>query len=81
MREEESEIVQTSARTWGKHFQRTGNACQVPWDYDTLKKVTSDKTRMELRLRRRRPGESLSALHQKFRRLVALAHPTLPQEA
>ena len=41
----------------------------------------ADKYRMELRLRRRRPGESLSALHQDIRRLMALAHPTLRQEA
>jgi len=40
----------------------------------------ADKYRMELRLRRRRPGESLSALHQDIRRLMALAHPTLQQE-
>ena len=36
---------------------------------------------MELRLRRRKPGETLSALHQDIRKLMALAHPTLPQEA
>jgi len=36
---------------------------------------------MELRLRRRRVGESLSVLHQDIRRLMALAHPTLQQEA
>ena len=36
---------------------------------------------MELRIRRRRAGESLSALHQDIRRLMALAHPTLQQEA
>jgi predicted aspartyl protease len=41
----------------------------------------ADKHRMELRLRRRRQGESLSALHQDIRRLMALAHPTLSQEA
>jgi hypothetical protein len=41
----------------------------------------SDKHRMKLRLRRRRQGESLSALHQDIRRLMALAHPTLLQEA
>jgi len=41
----------------------------------------SDKYRMELRLRKRRSGESLSTLHQDIRRLMALAHPTLPQEA
>ena len=60
---------------------------------DTLEKLTAllrsrfggdrqaDKYRMELRLRRRRPGESLSALHQDIRRLMALAHPTLQKEA
>jgi len=41
----------------------------------------SDKYRMELRLRRRRPGETLSALHQDIRKLMALAHLTLPQES
>ena len=41
----------------------------------------ADKYRMELRLRRRKPGETLSALHQDIRKLMALAHPTLPQEA
>ena len=60
---------------------------------DTLAKLTAllrgryggsrqaDKYRMELRLRRRRAGESLTVLHQDIRRLMALAHPTLPQEA
>jgi len=32
---------------------------------------------MELRLRRRQPGESLAHLHHDVRRLMALAHPTL----
>ena len=41
----------------------------------------ADKYRMELRLRRRRSGETLSALHQDVRRLMALAHPTLPHDA
>ena len=36
-----------------------------------------DKFRMELRLRRRQPGETLSQLHQSIRCLMALAHPTL----
>jgi len=36
---------------------------------------------MELRLRRRQPGETLSALHRDIRRLMALAHPSLPEEA
>jgi len=60
---------------------------------DTVEKLTtllrnrysgtrqSDKHRIELRIRRRRPGESLSSLHQDVRRLMALAHPSLPQEA
>ena len=41
----------------------------------------ADKYRSELRLRRRRAGESLSTLHEDIRRLMALAHPTLQQEA
>jgi hypothetical protein len=36
---------------------------------------------MELKLRRRRPGETLSTLHQDIHRLMALAHPTLSQDA
>ena len=62
---------------------------------DTLKKLLNilrcrysgsrqaDKYRMELRLRRRRSGKTLFALHQDviLRRLMALAHPTLPQDA
>jgi len=36
-----------------------------------------DKHRMELRLRRRRSQETLSALHQDVRRLMALAYPNL----
>ena len=36
---------------------------------------------MELRLRRRRSGESLATLHQDIRRLNVLAHPTFPSEA
>ena len=36
-----------------------------------------DKYRMELRLRRRLPEETLSQLHQSIRCLMALAHPTL----
>ena len=39
----------------------------------------ADKYRMELRLRRRKNGESLSVLHCDIRRLMALAHPDLPQ--
>jgi len=41
----------------------------------------SDKCRVEVRLRRRRPGESLSSLHQGIRRLMALAYPTLQPDA
>jgi len=60
---------------------------------DTLAKLTAllrgryrtsrqaDKYRMELRLRRRRAGESLTVLRQDIRRLMALAHPSLPQDA
>jgi len=40
----------------------------------------ADKYRMELPLRRRRHGESLSNLHQDIRRLMALAHPSLPHQ-
>jgi len=36
---------------------------------------------MELRLWRRRPGETLTALHQDIRRLTVLAHPNFPSEA
>ena len=58
---------------------------------DTLAKLTellrnrfggsrqTDKYRMELRLKRRKTGESLSNLHRDIRRLMALAHPELPQ--
>ena len=35
---------------------------------------------MELRIRRRQPGETLLTLHQDIRRLMALAHPTLSRE-
>src|SRR5208282_3574651 len=41
----------------------------------------TDKYRMEVRLRRRKPNESLSALHQDIRRLMALAHPDVPASA
>ena len=40
----------------------------------------SEKYRIELRIRRRQPGETLSTLHQDIRRLMALAHPTLSRE-
>ena len=33
-----------------------------------------------MRIRRRRPGESLATLHQDIRRLMALAHPKLSSE-
>ena len=39
----------------------------------------ADKYRMELRLRRRKNDGSLSVLHRDIRRLMALAHPDLPQ--
>jgi len=41
----------------------------------------ADKYRSELRLRRRQPVETLSALYQDVRRLIALLHPSLPQDA
>src|SRR5208282_3341512 len=41
----------------------------------------TDKYRMEVRLRRRKPNESLSALHQDIRRLMAPAHPDVPASA
>jgi hypothetical protein len=41
----------------------------------------SDKYRMELRVRKRKPNESLSSLHQDIRRLIALAHPDFPASA
>jgi hypothetical protein len=41
----------------------------------------SDKYRMELRVRKRKPNESLSSLHQEIRRLIALAHPDFPASA
>ena len=40
----------------------------------------ADKYGMELRLRKRQSGESLSTLHQDIRRLMTLAHPRLPQD-
>jgi len=36
---------------------------------------------VELRPRHRKPGETFSALHQDIRKLMALTHRTLPQEA
>ena len=60
-----------------------------PEAIDTLEKLTAllktrfggtnqtDKYRIELKLRRRNKGETLSALHLDIRRLMALAHPTL----
>ena len=41
----------------------------------------ADKYRAELQIRRRKPQESLSELHQNIRRLMALAYPKLPTEA
>ena len=41
----------------------------------------ADNHHMELRLQRRRDEETLSVLYQAIRRLTALAHSTLPQEA
>ena len=40
----------------------------------------AEKYKMELRIRRRRPGKSLATLHQDIRRLMALAHLTLSSE-
>jgi len=40
----------------------------------------SDKYRMELWLRRRQPGETLLVLQRDIRRLMALAHPSLPED-
>ena len=39
-----------------------------------------DKHRMELKLRKRKAGETLSSLHQDIRRLMALAYPTVQVE-
>src|SRR5208282_3133947 len=41
----------------------------------------TDKHRMELRFRKRRPNESLSDLHQDISRLMALAHHHLPSSS
>jgi len=41
----------------------------------------ADKHRMELRLRRRKSGETLTVLHRDIRRLMALAHPSLTETA
>ena len=40
----------------------------------------SDKHRMELKLRRRKSGETLTSLHQDIRRLMALAYPSVQVE-
>ena len=60
---------------------------------NTLKKLVSilksrysgerqaEKYRAELQIRRRKPHESLSELHQDIRRLMALAYPKLAAEA
>ena len=62
-----------------------------PESTDTLQKLVellkvrfsgckqADKFRMELRVRRRQTGESLSDLHRDIRRLIALAFPDLQQ--
>ena len=41
----------------------------------------ADKFRMELRARRRRPGETVAALHHDIRRLMALAYPNVASNA
>jgi len=41
----------------------------------------ADKYRAELQIRRRKPNESLSDLHQDIRRLMALAYPKLTAQA
>ena len=41
----------------------------------------ADKYRMEVRICRRKPTETLSALHQDIRRLMALAHPDIPSSS
>src|SRR5664279_228860 len=41
----------------------------------------TDKHRMELRYRKRKPNESLGDLHQYISRLMALAHPQLPSSS
>ena len=41
----------------------------------------TDKHRMELRYRKRRPNESLSDQHQDISRLMALTHPQLPSSS
>ena len=39
------------------------------------------KCKMDLKLRRRKPGESLTSLHRDIRRLMALAYPKLEHRA
>jgi len=41
----------------------------------------ADKCKMDLKLRRRQPGEPLSMLHRDTRRLMALAYPTQQHDA
>jgi len=64
-----------------------------PVAIDSLRKLTTmlrsrfsgtrqaDKCKMDLKLRRRRPGETLSVLHRDIHRLMVLAYPTLPRDA
>ena len=40
-----------------------------------------DKCKKDLKLRRRKPGESLTSLHRDIRRLMALAYPKLERRA
>ena len=41
----------------------------------------ADKYRLEVKYRRRKPGESLRTLHAEIRKLVALAFPKLDHKA
>jgi predicted aspartyl protease len=41
----------------------------------------TDKHRMELKYRKRKPNEALTDLHQDISRLMALAHPQLPSSS
>ena len=64
-----------------------------PVAIDSLSKLTTllrsrfsgsrqaDKCKMDLKLRRRKPGESLTSLHRDIRRLMALAYPKLERRA
>ena len=70
-----------------------GDAGQVLWDCGEVGSISlhdltsllrarrlAEKHRAELRSRRRRPGESVFALHQDICRMLALAEPDLPRE-